>query len=236
MPRSRQGTTFRRAAAAPDKRARLSREQVAGAALELADKEGIDALTMRRLADQLGVGTMTLYGYFANKRELLHAVLDAAVADRTGAPEPEEGWRGQLAGLVRLARRNMLRHPALVEIRVREPVLQPEALRIAEQALRALTAAGFPAREATQAFRLLFTYTFGFAAFSPADTVDEDRSAARAAIAALPPADYPALTAAGNEAAEAMGGEEAFDYGLERILDGLQARLAAPGGAQGGAG
>jgi hypothetical protein len=132
-----------------------------------------------------------------------------------------------LSGLVRLARRNMLRHPALVEIRVREPVLQPDALRLAEQAVSALTAAGFSTREATQAFRLLFTYTFGFAAFSPADTLEQDRSAARAAIAALPPEDYPALTAASSEAADAMGGEEAFDYGLERILDGLEARLAA---------
>lgn len=230
MPRSGQGTTVRRSTA-PDTRARLSREQVAAAALELADDEGIDALTMRRLADALGVGTMTLYGYFANKRELLHAVLDAAVADRTGAPQPEEGWRGQLAGLVRLARRNMLRHPALVEIRVREPVLQPEALRFAEQALRALTGAGFPAREAAQAFRLLFTYCFGFATFSPAHAMEQDRAAARAAIVALPPADYPALTGAAAEAAEAMGGEEAFDYGLERILDGLEARLGDQAGS-----
>ncbi len=202
---------------------------MAGAALELADAEGIDALTMRRLADQLGVGTMTLYGYFANKRELLHAVLDAAVADRTGAPRPEEGWRGQLSALAHLARRNMLRHPALVEIRVREPVLQPDALALAEHGVRALVDAGFSTREATYAFRLLFTYTFGFAAFSPADALEQDRVAARVAIAALPPAEYPALTAAAAEAAEAMGGEEAFDYGLDRILDGLEARLASRG-------
>jgi len=184
---------------------------------------------MRRLAERLDVGTMTLYGYFPSKRELLHGVLDAAVADRSGAPEPGEGWRPQLSALVGLARRNMLRHPALVEIRVREPVLRPEALRMSEEALRILLGAGFTSREAAQAFRLLFTYSFGFAAFSPADTVDQDRAAARAAIAALAPDEYPALTGAAAEAVEAMGGEEAFDYGLERILDGLELRLADRG-------
>ena len=226
MVRSSQGTTTRRAPRAADKRVRLSHDQVARAALELADAEGIDALTMRRLADELGVGTMTLYGYFPSKRELLHAALDAAVADRPEAPQPGEGWRERLSALVRLARDNMLRHPALVEIRVREPVLRPEALRLAEDGLRILLDAGFPAQEAAHAFRLLFTYSFGFAVFSPADAVEQDRTAARVAIAALPSGDYPALTGAAAEAAEAMGGEQAFEYGLARILDGLEARLA----------
>ena len=121
----------------------------------------------------------------------------------------------------------MLRHPALVEIRVREPVLRPEALRLAEDGLRILLDAGFPAQEAAHAFRLLFTYSFGFAVFSPADAVEQDRAAARAAIAALPSGDYPALTGAAAEAAEAMGGEQAFEFGLARILDGLEARLQA---------
>ena len=64
------------------------------------------------------------------------------------------------------------------------------------------------------------------------DTLEHDRSAAHAAIAALLPEDYPSLTTASSEAADAMGGEEAFDYGLERILDGLEARLATHGDAQ----
>ena len=218
MKEAGQGTT--------DSRARLTREQVAHTALDMADSEGIDAVTMRRLAEELGVGTMTLYGYFPSKRELLHAVLDAAVSDRSGAPGPGGSWREQLSALVGLARRSMLRHPALVEIRVREPVLRPEALRFAEDALRILLAAGFDAREATHAFRLLFTYVFGFAVFSPAKAAEQDQRAARAALAALSPADFPALTGAAAEASEAMGGEEAFDYGLTRILDGLEASLA----------
>src|SRR3954469_9872529 len=102
----------------------LTRERVAETALELVDREGIDGLSMRRLADALGVGTMTLYGYFRSKRELLDAVVDAAVTDRP-VPPAEADWREQLRALVLGARRNLLRHPALVEIRVRQPVLQP---------------------------------------------------------------------------------------------------------------
>jgi AcrR family transcriptional regulator len=202
----------------------LTREAVATAALELADREGLDGLSMRRLAEALGVGTMTLYGYFRSKRELLAAVVDAAVSDRP-LEEPEGDWRARLLGLVMGARQSLVHHPALVEIRVRQPVLEPEALRFAEAALRILRDAGFDRREATLAFRLLFSYSLGFAAFSPAEAVEEDRAAAGEALRALPPGEYPELTSTWAEAAQAMGGEEAFEYGLERILDGLESRL-----------
>ena len=217
MPASTATTTARAA--------KLTREQVAAAALDLLDRAGFDALSMRRLAEALGVGTMTLYGYFANKRELLDAVMDAALADPPPL-EPDGDWRPQLSTLALRARESLLAHPGLIQIRVRQPVLRPEALRFAERGLDILQRAGFEAQEAAYAFRLVFTYSFGFAAFSPADAVDEDRDATRSAISGLPADEYPRLTAAVDEAAAAMGGEEAFRYGLERILDGLEARLA----------
>jgi AcrR family transcriptional regulator len=206
-------------------RAKLSREQVANAALELADGEGLDALSMRALADRLGVGTMTLYGYFRNKGELLDAVVDSAVAD-SEPPVLEGEWRRQLREVVLYARRSLLRHPSLVELRVRRPVLRPEALRFSETLLSILREAGFDVREGAAAFRLLFTYTLGFAALSPMDATEDARRAALAALAALPPDEYPSLTEARAEASAAMGGEEVFEYGLDRILDGLEARLS----------
>jgi len=209
------------------RRARLSREDVAAAALAVLDREGFDSLSMRRVAQELGVGTMTLYGYFRDKSELLDAVMDAAVGERPPAAVGGGGWREQLEALVLTARDNLLRHPGLVQIRVRQPVLRPEALRFAEAGMRILGEAGFEPAEAARAFRLLFTYTFGFAAFSPPDAAGEHRAAARVAIASLPPEHYPALTAAAEEAAAAMGGEEAFRYGLETVLDGLEARLGS---------
>jgi AcrR family transcriptional regulator len=204
----------------------LTRDQVAAAALELADTEGLAALSMRALADRLGVGTMTLYGYFRNKDELLDAVVDSAIGD-ADSPVLQGEWRQQLREHVLSARHSLLRHPSLVELRVRRPVLRPEALRFSETSLHILREAGFDVREGTAAFRLLFTYTFGFAALSPAESTEEDRRAALAALAVLPPDEYPALTEAREEASRAMGGDEVFEYGLDRILDGLEARLAS---------
>lgn len=207
-------------------RARLTREQVAQAALELADADGLEALSMRALADRLGVGTMTLYGYFRNKGELLDAVVDAAVGEgELPAPEGDD-WKDQLRALVLYARASLLRHPSLVELRVRRPVLRPEALRFSERCLAILRGAGFDVPEGTAAFRLIFTYTFGFAALSPAESTEDDRRTALAALASLPADEYPALAEAREEASRAMGGEDVFEYGLDRILDGLAARLA----------
>lgn len=213
------------AAVSQQTRPRLSRDQVAQAALELADSDGLEALSMRALADRLDVGTMTLYGYFRNKDELLDAVVDAAVGEGT-LPEPDGDWKEQLRTVVLYARASLLRHPSLVELRVRRPVLRPEALRFSERCLAILRSAGFDVREGTAAFRLIFTYTFGFAALSPAGSTEDDRRTAFAALAALPPDEYPALAEARAEASEAMGGEDVFEYGLDRILDGLEARLA----------
>jgi AcrR family transcriptional regulator len=201
----------------------LTREQIAQAALELVDRDGLEGLTMQRLAERMGVGTMTLYGYFRSKDELLDAIVDAAVAH----PEPRlstGSWREQLDELAHLAHRRLAAHPALVQIRLREPVLRPEALRFGEAGLEILHGAGFDDAEAAQAFRLLFTYVVGFAALSPERTVAQQRQQAAAAIALLPPERYPNLTRAADQASKAMAGEEAFEYGLERILDGLEAR------------
>jgi AcrR family transcriptional regulator len=207
------------------RRGGLSRRQIAQAALEIVDREGLDALTMQRVAKAVGAGTMTLYGYVRGKDELLDAVVDAAVED--AAPLTGEGsWRERLRELAGVAHEMLGRHPALVQIRLRQPVLRPESLRFGEAVLGILHEAGFGSREAAQSFRLLFTYVFGFAGLSPEQTADEARRQAAAAIATLPPAQYPNLSKAAAEASAAMAGEEQFEYGLERILDGLESRLA----------
>jgi AcrR family transcriptional regulator len=199
---------------------------VAAAALELLDRDGLETLSMRRLADQLGVGTMTLYGYFRSKDELLDAVIDAAVAER----EPfafEGSWQEQIRRLMQGSRRSLGRHPGLVKVRADRPVLRPEALRFAETGLTILRGAGFDRSDAARAFRLLFTYVFGYVSFSPDQTAEQAKRDARAAMAALPAEEYPTLRDGAEELADAMAGEETFDFGLDRIIDGLEARLRA---------
>jgi AcrR family transcriptional regulator len=167
---------------------------------------------------------MTLYGYFRSKEELLDAVVDAAVAER----EPfsfEGSWQEQIRRFMQGSRRRLGRHPGLVKVRADRPVLQPEALRFAETGMTILRRAGFGRSDAARAFRLLFTYVFGYVSFSPDASADEARGASRSAMAALPADEYPTLAETSEELAGAMAGEETFDFGLDRIIDGLEARL-----------
>jgi AcrR family transcriptional regulator len=213
------------------RRSRLSREQLGRAGLEIVDREGLDALSMRRLAEALGVGKMTLYGHVRSKDELIDAIIDAAVGPaRLGPADPPQArapWRDQLGELMRAAHRNLNAHPALVAIRFTRPIVRPDSLRFGEAGMRILHAAGFDSEEAARAFRLLFTFVFGYAGLSPETNVEEARRQAAVAIAGLPPDEYPNLTGAAGPFSAAMAGEEQFEYGLELILDGLEARLAS---------
>jgi len=220
QPRTVGSSTGRRRGRKP----RFSREQLASAALELVDRDGLEALSMQRLAEIVGMGTMTVYGYFRSKDELLQAIVDAAVQPAE-LPGAEGSWQEQMRAVVGAAHRTLTRHPALVQIRFREPILRPDALRFGERIIGILREAGFEAAEAASAFRLIFTYMFGFAGLSPAGNTARARNEAATAATALRPDKFPNLTATASEWTHAMGGTDQFHYGLDRILDGLQARL-----------
>lgn len=202
----------------------LSRESIAAAALELIDREGLQALSMRRLADVLGVGTMTLYGYFRSKDELLDAVMDVSIVDQS-ALAARGSWRDRASALAREVRANLEQHPALVQIRLSRPLTRPRQFNWTEAVLRALVDSGLPREEAARAFRTLFTYVFGYVAFSPTAAAGESRAGLRAALASLPPDDYPLLTSMVDDAVAAAAGDEQFDHGLEILLDGIEARV-----------
>ena len=168
---------------------------------------------------------MTLYGYFRTKDELLDAVVDAAVAEAAPVSVGTGTWKEQLGNLLRGIHENLGRHPSGVRIRLVRPMLSPQALQITEAALQILEGAGFGRAEATRAYRALFTYTFGFASFNSPERPDEAKRHTKAALTALSPDDYPTLTGAASEAAETVAGEAQFEFGLERLLDGLETLL-----------
>jgi AcrR family transcriptional regulator len=207
-------------------RGALSRERIARSALELLDREGVEALTMRRLAAELGVGTMTLYGYFRTKEELIDAAVDAVI-EEAGVRIRGRTWRDQLANLMRDVRRELARHPAGVRIRLSRPLISPGALRVTEAGMRVLESAGFDKRQAARAYESLLVYTLGFATFCSPESAEAVKRQARAALAVLPPEEYPAVTGAGRELTETLFGDAQFEFGLERLLDGLEAVLSA---------
>lgn len=200
----------------------LSREAILDSALVLIDREGLEALSMRRLAGEVGVGTMTLYGYFAGKQELLDALVDS-VAAAAPLPRLRGSWRGRLTTVMTHLHEALVAHPSLGRLRVSQPIATPGAFRFTEAALAALREAGFDAAAAARHFRTLFVFTFGVAVFG-ATATPEQRGRAAAALAALPRDEYPTLTGQLGEMLESLDAPTQFEHGLELILDGIEAQ------------
>ena len=204
---------------------RLTRERIAEAALSLLERDGIERFSMRRVAAELDVGAMTLYGYFRSKDELLDAAVDLAAAE-IGLPPAGETWQEQLRSLAVEMLRVLRRHPVAYHIRARGPMISSGALRSTEAGLAVLIGAGFSQQDASKAWRLLFTYVFGFAAFTPSELSAAERRELRAKLAGMDPDELPHVAAAAASGAEAMAGSEAFGFGLDMIIAGLEAQAS----------
>jgi AcrR family transcriptional regulator len=208
----------------------LSSERIARVALELSDREGIDGLSMRRLAQELGVTPMALYFHFHSKDELIDAVVDLGAREMS-LPSERGPWKRQLGLLMDEIRRGVERHPGALRMRLGRPLMSPGVMRGPELGLRILLRAGFSRNDALGAWRALFSYTLGFASFSSESSTAAARRHARVAIAGLPEDEFPALIAASAEVVAAMGGEAQFEFGLRCLIDGLEARCLARKGA-----
>ena len=128
-------------------RAGLSREQVLDAALDLVDRDGADALSMRRLGAELGVEAMTLYHYLPSKDALLDGIVERVMAQaETGLADGP--WDQALTSYARSLRATLLRHPGAALLVATRPAVTPETLRTAERGLTLLCDAGFPVGQA----------------------------------------------------------------------------------------
>lgn len=213
-----------------DPRAKLTRDQVVATAWRLLDADGLEAFTIRRLAAELEVAPMTVYGYFADKDAILDAVLEAGSGE-LHIPTGPGPWRKQLRALFVELHRALAAHPFVVQLRERRSIMGPGVLRFTEAGLQILQGAGFSLEEAARAFRSLFVYTFGHATFSPgAEDIEASRRRGLAIIAGLPPEQFPAVTAAALPLAATLAGDEQYEYGLDHLLAGLKpARIGGPG-------
>jgi TetR/AcrR family tetracycline transcriptional repressor len=207
----------------PEEGPRLSRERILDAALDVVGREGVEALSMRRLAEELNVWPMSVYRYFRDKDELLEAIAGSA-ANQIAVPSTEGSWRAQLRELLHAARDAFAVDAPGLAGHLPRAFLAPEMLHLSESALAILRAAGFPDDEAANAWRALWSYAFGFTVFRLGGTPGEALRAGRTAVASVPEDEYPSLAAAGDEFAAAFAAEDRFDYGLERLLDGIEAR------------
>lgn len=212
-------------------RGSLSRNQVVDAALALADREGLDALSMPALARRLGCGVMTVYGYVENKDDLLDALAQRALAElRLPRPMPS-GAAEILRAWGRALRLALLEHPGLSAVMLTRPVIGPGIFNGAERLLGGLGRAGYPAGDGVHAIYAVLTYTVGFVAWEHPRTRRQPPSAYaarwRQVFATLPPADFPLCAGALDEFG-GVAGEAQFELGLAALAAGLVARGPVP--------
>jgi TetR/AcrR family transcriptional regulator, tetracycline repressor protein len=235
---------WQRAPARPSKRRRdpISKDAIVAAAIQLLDREGLTALSMRKLADELGTGAASLYWHVGSKDGLLDLVMDEIIAEgKIPDPDPEH-WQEQLKQIARDQRAASLRHPWIVRVSIGRIPMGPNALRYSERILAILRAAGLPPHLAVQGYLLLIATVNGFtidetgvddgaAADSPLpiDPADLQQVAnmARDYIASLPAARFPNMTALADEFAFSDP-DERFELLIDIFVDGLSRRAAKP--------
>jgi AcrR family transcriptional regulator len=210
----------------------LSKQRVVTEAIRLADNEGVDKLSMRRLADELGAGVMSLYYYVANKDELLDAMIDI-VFDEIELPTDPEGWKAAMWQRAVSARQVLARHPWAITLMESRTTPGPANLRHREAVTACLREAGFSVEMATHANWLLDSYVYGFAlqeASLPFDTAEEFADIGEDVfMPQLPPDQYPYLNeAAATLLAAGYDPADEFTFGLDLILGALETLAAAP--------
>ena len=208
----------------------LSRRRVVDAAVVLADRDGVAALSMRKLAQELGVEAMSLYHHVAGKDAILDGIVDVVFAE-IELPAGDGGWKEAMRGRAVSARAALRRHPWATVLMESRTTPGPANLRHHDAVLGVLRNAGFSVELAAHAYSLLDAYIYGFAlqeSSLPFETPEETAEVAASLMAGYPADAFPHLTEIAVEHVLQPGYEygDEFRFGLELILDGLERALA----------
>lgn len=219
---------------APRTESTLSREQIVRTAVELLDEAGLAGMSMRRLGTKLDAGAASIYWYVATKDQLLELAADEVVGE-IDIPDPDAvGWRAGAGAVAHGMRAVILRHRWMAALLGRHPMMGPHAMGFGDRAVAVMAAAGFTGPELNHALSLLMSYAIGSAtteAAVQAATAGSGKDSNELTAELAPhvdriAADYPNLGTWWREnkhldmAAMRVDG---FAFGLERLLDGLEA-------------
>jgi AcrR family transcriptional regulator len=213
----------------------LTQDAIVDTAMRVLDAEGLDGLSMRRIADELDTGPASLYWHVGSKDGLLDLIFDRVIGEQeVPAPAPGE-WREQLKEVARDMRRTILRHRDVVQISIGRIPMGPNAIRYSERVLAMLRAGGVPDQLAVLCFFLLTSVVNGFTMDEtgeggepPADQppLEEAAQMARAYIASLPQSDFPNLVALADQFT-VTDPEVRFELLLDLFVEGLARRVEA---------
>lgn len=204
----------------------LSKQRVLRAAVRLADEAGVTSLTMRKLAETLGVEAMSLYYYVADKDELLDGMVDVVFGE-IDLSSREADWKAAMRQRAISARDALTRHPWAIGVMESRANPGPATLRHHDAVIGSLRQAGFSIAQAAHTFSVIDSYVYGFALQAlnlPFDTSEELENLAEAMLREMPAGEYPYLTEMIVDHALQPGYSYAneFEYGLDLILDGLE--------------
>lgn len=219
--------------AGPAQKQKLSRQLVLTKALEVVDEEGLEALTMRRLGQELGRDPMSLYRYAENRAALLDGVTELVLNELTIHPEDPD-WKAQLRRIAHDLRNLALQHPNVVPLLVTRPLSTPlglrplGTLRPLEQILSLLIGAGFSPADALHVYRAYYGFLYGHILNELQEFIvdpEENEVLLRLGLHRLPAKEFPRLRALAPALADYEGSAE-LDQGLSILLSGLEAQLS----------
>ena len=201
----------------------MSRERVLRAAIDFSDANGIESLSMRKLARELGVEAMTLYYYVANKRDLLEGMSDLVAAE-IELPAEDLDWRSAIRNRATSAHAALVRHQWVTPLWMRV-MIGPARMRYMDSALGVYRRAGLTPASTELAFHAVENHVVGYAIQEVSFPLEADDLAtqAKAFLEKLPTEDYPHLA---EHIVQHLTHEEiesgSFEFGLEQLLDGVE--------------
>lgn len=205
----------------------LTRGQVVSEALAIVSAVGAQALTMRGLADRLGVVPGALYRHVRSKEQLQDLVLDAVLGEIDMRADGSLDWAGQVTALAARLRAVLEDHPGIAALLKSRDLISPHSLALAEAFLAPLHQAGLPARQAVLAYRLIYDYTVGFALGDRAAPGEQRLQNAQTSrqllefLRSLPADRFPVLAAIGEQV-WTSDRDERFTASMNTIITGLR--------------
>ncbi|WP_283134622.1 TetR/AcrR family transcriptional regulator [Rhizohabitans arisaemae] len=207
----------------------LDLDRIARAGIEIADSDGLAALSMQRVAARLGVTKMALYRYVPGKAELVALMVDAAIGPYRAAGKPRNGWREHLEEWGRQLLAGFQRHPWMLDATVGPRIMGPGELSWLEYAVSTLDGTGLSGAERMDAAVLLVGHvreiTQQARAAGPTGDPETELGAVLGDLMREHGDRFPALTSALISTARSGGQNQAWEFGLQRILDGLAALI-----------
>lgn len=213
------------------------REQIVAAAFEIADKEGLHAVSVKRVASKLRMPAPRLEAYLSSREDLLDLMLDGAFGEIEPADEGSD-WRSRLRAIAHATQVTAQRHPWLRLLAGTRTPCGPNGLRHSERALAAVDGIGLDASTMTQVVNTVLAYVYGYVQLElvehprKADAdAEADRRAqtARYLVEQVQAGDYPTLARVFSDAS--LSAADAFESGLEYVLDGIAARVGDGAGS-----